>query len=186
MLPDIGFLLLAAGKSTRFGGHKLVATLDGRALWQWAAHAGDEVGFDRKLAVISPQMANIDPGPDWQKTVNSEPERGLSSSITIGVTALADCSRIVIALADMPFVSAGHLRQLASSDGVAFSIYPDGRRGIPAAFPQAAFARLTGLTGDRGASALHFPDAMVIAPPKAKELADIDTLYDLEQAQNAT
>ena len=84
-------------------------------------------------------------------------------------------------LADMPFVTPDHLARLAGADGPAFSSYEGGIPGCPAAFPQSAFAQLRGLKGERGARSLELGEISLISPSDGRELADIDTVRDLEE-----
>lgn len=185
MPPDVALVLLAAGRASRFGSHKLTSPLKGKPLWHWARDSADRAGFGCKLIVTGPDDASFAIPEDWQHVVNPIPARGLSFSIASALAILtenATCHRIVIVLADMPFVSPAHLQALAEAENVAFSRYPDGHRGVPASFPAESFGKLADLSGDRGASARDFADAVAIEPADQSELADIDTPRDLAAA----
>ena len=149
-------------------------------MWEWAASTAECAGFER-LVLVTRGDARSRAG--WVTVCNDQPEEGLAGSIRIGVTAAQNADRIVIALADMPFVPKEHLVALAQGDGVIFTAYPDGRRGIPAAFPPSAFDTLLSLSGDKGAAALGFEQAVVIEAQGAGALLDVDTPADLERAQ---
>lgn len=181
--PGTALILLAAGKSSRFGSDKFAARLEGEPLWQWAVSAADRAGFTRKFLIVRPGRHGLDPGTDWAIVVNGAADLGLSSSIRAGVLAAAGCPRIVLALADMPFVTADHLAAIAAATDVAFTRYPDGSNGCPAAFPNDAFPALLALSGDRGAASIRFPKARAMAPQDAAMLRDIDTVADLEQSR---
>lgn len=177
--PSIAFVLLAAGSGSRFGGGKLLAPLAGRPLWNHAADAAARAGFVTRI------MVTRDDGPvapdGWQRIVNAAPDEGIASSIRAGVAAAGGADRIVLALADMPFVDPAHLRALALADGTVFTAQPDGGRGIPAGFGRAAFAVLSSLTGDRGAGGAAWRDAKVLSAD-LHSLRDIDTSADLGAA----
>lgn len=179
---SVAFILLAAGNGSRFGGAKQMATLAGRPLWQHAAAAAEAAGFATRIVVAPPGLTMDAAG--WQTVVNARSASGIASSIAAGLRAAAEAERAVFALADMPYVGHEHLRTLALAEGVVFTAQPDGRRGIPAAFRRAAFARLLTLSGDRGAAALEWPESTTIAADSAS-LRDIDTLHDLAEAAQA-
>ena len=184
----VGLILLAAGKASRFGGDKMRASLAGRPLLSWAMEACGESGIARKVLVVREDGA-LDPPKGWQVVVNTRAEEGQSTSIRAGVDALRTCSRIVIALGDMPFVTAAHLTRLAEGRGSVFTRYPDGRRGCPAAFPPETYGALMSITGDKGAASLDLPGAQGIAPADGgpgRMLADIDTAADLARLSPAT
>ncbi|MGB3808255.1 MAG: nucleotidyltransferase family protein [Erythrobacter sp.] len=179
--PDrqTGVILLAAGRASRFGSDKLAARLDGRAIIEWALLSAKPLDGARMAIVTGPGGPPCAIPTGWEIVVNQQPALGLSSSIIAGVRALSTCERLVIALGDMPFVSATHLQQLAQMEGVAFTCQADGRKGCPAAFPRAMFPALLTLTGDRGAAALDCPGATILEPPNPAMLVDIDTPEDL-------
>ena len=43
--PEVGFILLAAGRGKRFGRDKLTQDFRGQPLWSWVALAAEEAGF---------------------------------------------------------------------------------------------------------------------------------------------
>ncbi len=182
--PSIAVALLAAGRGERFTGDKLASELGQRPLWQWAAETAVRAGFVTRFVVASEHSAQLFSGASWQISVNASASEGLASSIRCAAQAAKDCSRLVLLLADMPFVEAGHLRSLALDEGALFTRYPDGRQGNPAAFPAAMFARLSSLHGDRGAGAHGWSDSADALPPVSPaSLFDIDTAADLALAE---
>ncbi len=171
--------LLAAGRATRFGGRKLDAEFGGRPLWHWAAEAARAAGFTTRLLIGSAAGPHSAAPGGWRIAINHQPEEGIASSIRLAVDNLRSCTRIVLMLADMPFVSPRLLRAIAECAEPAFTRYPDGRRGIPAGFPARCFDRLLTLTGEQGAAALAWPGAICVEPGSFAELQDIDTSADL-------
>lgn len=178
--PSIAVALLAAGCGDRFAGDKLGADLDGRPLWRSAADAAEQAGFATRILIASADnLAAFEQGC-WDVVVNPRASEGMGTSVACAAEAARDAKRLVLILADMPFVEPAHLRALALGEGVVFTRYPDGRRGIPAGFPASAFARLQSLQGDRGASAQSWgEDASELAPASPYSLFDIDTADDL-------
>lgn len=180
----IAGLLLAAGLSRRFGvADKLAADLHGLPL---AAHAAATLG-GLGLAANILVSARVDRRwPDFTVVHNPAPELGLSRSIALGVAAAREVGgqAVLIALADMPFVSAAHYRRLiAAAHGErAIIASTDGNAAMPPAlFGADWFGALESLSGDRGAGALLGDATLVAAPPH--ELADIDTPGTLDAAR---
>ncbi len=182
--PRCGFVLLAAGKGARFGGGKLTANLGGKPLWRWAAESAVMGGMNAlHLVTNDPQIASEAAAIGWTVHPNQAADEGVASSIRLAARAAASCQRLVVALADMPFVEPEHLRRLAAAKGAAFTKQSDGCAGVPAAFPATAYAQLARLTGNRGAAALHWPDSESITPASPEALFDIDTAADLDRAR---
>lgn len=176
----IGVVLLAAGQGKRFGSDKLTARFRGRPLWQWAAEIAEQVGFSERVLVVGPNSP-IRNRRSWRLTENSEAEHGMGTSIATGVRALTDCDRVIIMLSDMPLVSKEHLCRLIAAKGVAFTQYCDGTAGCPAIFTRSVFPLLASLANDQGARSLRFEDTELVEPSREEELADVDSVRDLER-----
>lgn len=152
-------LLLAAGRSTRFGGDKLLAMLDGRpVLAHSAAAIAPAVG--ELVVVLPPGRDGLDAalaGVPFRGAINADPAGGMASSITTGIAALSpDVEAVIIALGDQPLVREDVCRRLAdewrrSSSPVVAPQYRDGR-GHPVLFARECFPSLLALEGDRGAA----------------------------------
>lgn len=180
----IAAVLLAAGRSTRFGtADKLAASLGDRPL---ARHAADMLATLPLAARFVVCGAEPPAWPGFEAIVNARPEAGLAHSIAIGIAAArrSGVAAVMVALADMPFVTARHMTRLldrhdgprtlvASSDGV--------HRMPPALFGAGWFDALERLSGDRGARSLLDEAETVVASPE--ELLDIDTAEDLRRAR---
>lgn len=153
----IAGLLLAAGRSRRFGADKLCAKLDGKAVIRWSVAA--LTPLDAIYVVIPPgadalmqALARL----DVRFVVNLGRDEGMASSIRAGISALPpDVTAVVIALADQPRGSAAVTRALVERwrsgdvDAVA-PTYLDGR-GHPVLFGCTCFPALLALRGDVGA-----------------------------------
>jgi len=178
------FALLAAGKGERFGGGKLTVDLGGKPLWRWAADSAVLAGMSELLVVTNDaQIAREATAAGWIVHPNQAADEGVASSIRIAACAAASSRRLVIALADMPFVEVEHLRRLASGKDVAFTSQLDGRVGVPAAFPSEAYPQLIELAGNRGAASVPWPNRICLDPASPDSLLDVDTEADLERAR---
>lgn len=172
-------VLLAAGKSERFGGSKLDADLGGLSLGLHVVKALAELPFRARLAVVG--TCAIDYAAHGFRVVrNVDPARDMASSVRMGVAA-AEGAAVLLVLADMPCVTAAHvLRLFAAADGAdAVVASTDGTRpSPPALFGAARFAELLQVSGDKGARALIAEGRHVLAA--AGELVDVDRVEELE------
>lgn len=184
---DIAAILLAAGRSRRFGSEdKLLAPLAGAPLALHAARRIVELAPRRRIAVCRERagaLAEQLTALGFEIVANPHPEAGLSQSLACGIAEAARGpeAAALIALADMPFIGIGHLTSLltrfdpasapivASTDGAT--------RMPPALFARSLFSALQAETGHRGGKALLAGAALVHAAPG--ELADIDRPEDL-------
>lgn len=178
-------ILLCAGRSTRFvGGNKLNADLCGKPVGQ---HMTDVLGtfpFVQRVAVVAtgefrPLAASFD------IVETDDPLAGMGTSLSLGMNFVGhDSESVLVALADMPFVSARHVSSLfdgyeRTGGVVASSI--DATAMPPAIFPAAYFGDLLASEGDTGARRLLGQASLVQAAPD--ELLDIDTIEDLHRAR---
>lgn len=175
-------VLLAAGRSRRFGNtDKLAVEFLGRPLAMHVVTALEGVPFADRVAITS--GTDLDFGAQGYRTItNAAPDAGLSGSVRLGVAAAqaAGVAAIVVALADMPRVTAAQIFRLleaadgpddvvASSDGV--------RPSPPALFAAGCFGALAASHGDEGGRALIRGGRHIVTSPA--ELIDIDTPEDL-------
>lgn len=175
-------ILLAAGRSERFGAvDKLIQDYRGTPLAFHVVTAMEGVPFKARLAVCSGTALDFT-GRGYHVLYNPDSADGMSGSLKLGVRAARaiGCAAVVVALADMPRVTATHLHRLldaatgrdavvASSDGI--------QPSPPAVIGADRFDALLALEGDAGARALVRGGHHVIAP--AAELLDIDVPADL-------
>lgn len=180
----IAAVLLAAGRSLRFGeADKLAAPLGDQPLGLHAARTLATLPLMTRLVVTGSSR------PDWpgfQIVRNEDRQAGMAHSIVLGVRTAEQLGAdgVLIALADMPFVSQDHFRRLidacrgpdtlvASSNG--------GRRMAPALFGARWFGALKSLTGDQGARLLL--DRAETIPADPAEMLDVDNVADLGEAR---
>lgn len=179
---DLALVLLAAGRGSRFGGGKLAAGLAGKPL---ARHAADRLlalPFARHIALSGPETPDL---PGYHRVTLEPPGAPLSRSIAMGVRAAADAGAtgVMIALADMPLVPAGHYRALvAAFDGNRIATRAHGVAMPPAIFGARHFDALIALEGDRGAGALLRDAPFAVLP--AELALDVDTADDLARAEH--
>jgi molybdenum cofactor cytidylyltransferase len=181
-------ILLAAGRSTRFGGDKLLAPLaDGRPLALPAAMALAGA-VDRAVAVLARgdgPLGRLLAGAGLAPVVCPASARGMGHSLACGVAASPEAEGWVVALADMPHIRPATMADVAHAlrrgAPLAAPVHR-GRRGHPVGFSRAYRERLLALAGDQGARSLLRGEAsrVVLLPcDDPGVLLDIDRPEDL-------
>jgi CTP:molybdopterin cytidylyltransferase MocA len=193
MPVDAAAVLLAAGEGSRFAGpgHKLDAELDGRQLLHRALDTARASGIGPVLLVVagdSPRPVAAAIPDDVKAVVNRRWREGSATSLhaALAVAAELGAGRVVVALADQPFLTSDAWRQVAAADAaIAVATY-GGRRGHPVQLRADIWALLP-TTGDEGARALMRlrPDLVREVPCRGSAV-DIDTVEDLRRWQNSS
>lgn len=188
MARGIVGLLLAAGRSRRFGADKRWQPLaDGTPLALASAARLRAVCAD-VLAVVRPEDEAL---AEYLRVLGcavvscAEADGGMGHSLAAGIGASSDAAGWLVALADMPAIAPGSYRAVAAAleAGAALAVPAyRGRRGHPVGFAARWREELSALTGDRGARGLlqANPGQIVeIIVDDPGILADIDTPADL-------
>ena len=197
-------VVLAGGAGTRFrrpdrqqgADHKLdavlraTATEPGETVAERAVRHAADAHIGLVVVVIGgwapdPDSAAFD-GPDRRVVVNDRWHDGQITSVRAGIAAAGrlGAGRVVIGLADQPFITPDAWRTVAEGPGPICAATYGGRRGNPVALDRSVWTLLPD-TGDEGARAL-----MRIRPDLVREVAcsgspaDIDTVEDLHRWQN--
>lgn len=177
-------VLLAAGQSTRFGdADKLDEDFLGKPLGLHVAVALEDLPFAERIAVVD--SCRVDYARHGYRVVhNEQATAGMSSSIHLGVAAAkqAGAEAVLIALADMPRVTAAHIHRLfdASEGPETVAASSNGEHPMPPGlFGAARFDFMLTLKGPDGARDLIRAGRHVVTAPA--ELIDIDTPADLER-----
>jgi len=118
-LPKVRPLVLAAGAGARFGGGKLIASVDGRPVLQHVLDALAAAGLDHPIVLLSPDLdvAKLELG-EAQLVTNPDPARGLASSLELGweraMSSGGPPEAALITLGDQPLVRADVLGSMAA------------------------------------------------------------------------
>lgn len=183
-------MILAAGGARRFGGGKLLATLDGRPLLDHAVSAMRKAGsVERIVVVLGADAGQVRAGAHFggvEVVVAEDWDNGIAASLRRGIVALADCETILLTLGDQPLITAEAIdatyEQLRSAaEAPAARATYDGAPGHPVAIRSELFDEIRALEGDTGAQALLECEGVVTF--EAGELCrpdDVDTTEDLE------
>jgi len=188
-------ILLAAGRSERFGRDKLVAPLLSSID---DIEAGTPIGVAacRHLAAAVPEvvavvrsgdrvLAEMLRNPGARIVECARADEGMGASLACGVQTTPDADGWLIALADMPWIKPATIASLVSAlEGGADIVAPsyNGERGHPVGFARRHYAALAALTGDEGARAIvaaHKQNLVLVDVGDERILADIDTPKDV-------
>ncbi|MFW1678132.1 nucleotidyltransferase family protein [Pontibacter sp. JAM-7] len=184
-------LILAAGKSARFDGCKLLADVKGLPLLQRTIMTAEAVCPGEVFVVTGAWHQQINHAQHAGQITevpllfNPQWSKGMGCSLALGVAELADdYEAILVMLADQVQLGSNDLLQLTdlfNGGNIVCSEYAN-QPGVPAIFPRPLFQQLMQLTGDQGAKNIltNSPLAVVRCPLPAAEL-DIDSREQLAQ-----
>lgn len=189
---NIAAVVLAAGSASRFGGGKLLATLDGRPLLQHVLDALADSTIDRVVVVLGAEARAIESAIAWRRerrVTNPRPEDGLASSLRLGVAAATALEpapdAILVCLGDQPRTSPATIRALVAAAGETDRpiLVPrhagDGARN-PVLLARAAWPLVDRAGGDRGLGPLLASNPELVTEiPVEGDNPDVDTRADL-------
>jgi molybdenum cofactor cytidylyltransferase len=187
MSTEFACIVLAAGKSRRFGHDKrLVKNNEGKTLLELALSSIPS-GFKQRLLVLHPGDDAIAAAcaAGWQVVYAELAEHGMGNSLAAALAHTADCSAVLVALADMPLVSPATIASLmeaARPDRIVVPFFEQ-QRGNPVMIGKDFLPELAELKGDSGARQLmrQHPELVVrVDVNDSGILRDIDTLAELQ------
>lgn len=179
----------AAGRSSRFGGMKLLANVGGEPLVNRTLGSLIETGLDPVVVVLSTETI-LDTVPlmshaNVRTVVNRDPSRGMFSSIQCGL-AIAKAEAIVVLPADMPFVHPATVslvvRTCLETGRVVVPVF-NGRRGHPIGIPGGLRDGLLMMPPDRSlkdALAALGEELLLVAVDDEGVVRDVDVRSDLD------
>ena len=195
---DLAALVLAAGAGSRFGGEpgaKLLAEIDGQPMLQRVLDEVHAFGPALTVVVLGVGAARIEAAIGWRDEIrvrNHQPERGLSSSLQVGIDALRalpdSFDGAFIVLGDQPRLRADTMRALhaaatharpADRPAVVPRYVSEGPRN-PVLLLRPAWSWIDDLEGDHGLGRLvqSRPD-QVLEVMVEGEMPDVDTPDDI-------
>jgi len=169
-------LVLAAGEGRRFGGPKAPYVLEGERLVDRAVRVLAEAGCEPVVVVLGAWIGDV-PGADVVE--NPEWSEGMGSSLRAGLAALserADVDRAVVALVDLPGLSAEAVARVRGADARLAQASYAGVPGHPVLLGLEHWAGVSASAhGDRGAR-----DYLREHPPLLVEVGDVAAPDDLD------
>jgi CTP:molybdopterin cytidylyltransferase MocA/SAM-dependent methyltransferase len=182
-------IVLAAGAGSRFGGHKLLATVEGRPILQHVLDRLAEAGLADVIVVTGDDADELERSITWRserRVRNADPGRGLSSSLQVGIAALRDdVTGALIVLGDQPRLAVDAVTALVASPPTAdrpiiVPVYPDDGARNPVLLGRAAFDLAASASGDRGLGPLLAANTNLVREvPVTGDNPDVDTRADL-------
>lgn len=188
---SVAGIILAAGRSIRYGATKQMLAWKDTTLVAYAARQALDAGMDPVVAVTGCDAELVEKalGDLPVRTVyNPDFEQGQSTSIRKGLDALSRrTGAALFVLADQPLATAPVMRKIIAAHRSTFAPVcvpiSDGKRGNPVLFDQSVFGELSKLSGDIGGRVLleKYRDSLVTVPCGPEVLMDIDTVEDYEK-----
>jgi CTP:molybdopterin cytidylyltransferase MocA len=199
----IGLVILAAGASSRMGRPKALLTVDGATFMARIYLSAGLGGVGHSVIVIGPpdgpQIRRVlrrrgglldRRTTSWELAWNAHPERGMLSSVQVGIAAL-ERHRVTHALiwpVDLPLVSDETVRLVIEAEPIDALAAPQyrGRNGHPLRVPRRLFAELMSLPHEQGLRALlQAHEGAIVRVPVEDEgvVRDFDTPDDYERLQ---
>jgi molybdenum cofactor cytidylyltransferase len=186
-------ILLAAGKSSRYGEPKQLLDWRGEPLVRRVARTALQAGLSPVVVVTGAHAGRVGQalaGLEVQIVHNPDWEQGQSASLRAGLSALpAETGAAIFLLADQPQVPAGLIEALVSAHAASLApvISPsvEGRRANPVLFDRVTFNELRSLHGDSGGRQLMAPvgpyPVSRVPWDDPRLLLDVDTPEDYQR-----
>ncbi len=160
--PRVVAIVLAAGLGQRMGGNKMLADFDGRPMLSATLNNVLTSDVDEVVVVTGYAREKVEAlihGERIRAVHNPDYETGMASSLRVGVQAAGAADAIVVCLGDMPRVSGTVIDRLIAAFNPTEHrsiIVPThrGQFGNPVLWGAEHFARLSSLSGDKGARML--------------------------------
>lgn len=189
-MQKIGAVILAAGESSRFAQPKQLLSFRGKTLVRTVIDAAREAGCSPVAVVIGSNSEKVQqelPHADVVNVQNKNWQRGIGSSIRIGVQALInqmpDVEAILLLVCDQPAVNGQFIERLiatreATKKKIVAASYAN-TVGVPAIFDRSLFKELLALGDESGAKSIILQNPERVAQFAFPEGAiDIDTWED--------
>lgn len=181
----IAAVVLAAGRSSRMGAHKLLLPLGSKPLLRYALDAATGSRAEPVILVVGYAADQVrealPPGP-YSVVENPRFGEGMATSLCAGIAEVpTGVTGAIILLADQPLITAEHVDRLLA----VAEMYPDdivaarfgGRRSNPVYLPRALFGEILDITGDEGARSVierHAKRLRLVALEPAEAAIDVD------------
>jgi CTP:molybdopterin cytidylyltransferase MocA len=177
-------VILAAGLGRRFGGPKVVARLGDETLLMRVSHIARDAGLDPVLAVVP---RGTETPARVEAVVNSDPARGLSSSLRLGIAAVPANRAALVLLVDQPTMPKETISAVLAARGRRPLVVAtaEDRYGPPVLIEPEAFDLVSDLSGDVGLRDLLVSRPDLVEPvPVPSHAPDVDTAADLDRLED--
>ena len=193
--PLVSAVVLAAGRSTRMGAQKLLLPVEGRPMVERVVAAAEGSAAAETVVVVGSEAGAVRAavgGHPVRIVMNPDHERGMSTSLRAGVSALPPgCEAVLFVLGDQPFITSAVMDRLIGrfAEAGAGIVRPlaGGGPAHPVLMAAKYFPEIMALEGDVGAReilARHEEDVTYVELDDPRSTLDVDTLADYEAAES--
>jgi len=184
---EVAAVILAAGLGRRFGGPKAGARLRGQTLLTHVVALARIAGLKLVIAVVPNSAQNsIGVPADVVAVVNPKPERGLSSSLQLGIGAVPPGMAGMVLLVDQPTLAPESIAAVLAARGTRpiLAAQSGGRLAPPVLLEPEAFPVVATLAGDIGLREVFRRNPeLVHAVSVPGHAPDVDTTDDLARLE---
>ncbi len=182
-MSTIGAVVLAAGRSTRMGSHKLLLPLGDRPIITYIVNAAVQAPVKPVVVVLGHNARSVHaalPAGAYSVVENPGYAEGLATSLHAGILALPDTvDGVVMLLGDQPLLNSSHIAQIvrtaAQTTAPVVAATYGGRRGHPIYFARSCFPELLQVSGDEGGrTVVDRHAAQLVAVPIDDMAASLD------------
>lgn len=189
----INGVLLAAGKSSRFNGNKLLTEFNNKPLICHTMDKVKEVEFNDLVIVTGHrEIQEIAMQNNIRSVINHFPEKGLSYSVQLGIKESSECDGYMFMVCDQPHLSLHTIRQMidlfSKSEKRIICAGYKSRLGNPCIFSCQYKEKFFSLSGDVGGRKIiqnNLEDVCIYKVQSEIELLDVDTASDFQIAIQA-
>lgn len=183
----LAVLILAAGSSKRLGQAKQLVKYKDESLLEVSVkkalniskHVFVVLGHEKEKCEKEILKYNV------QIIYNKEYEKGIGSSISLGISHTRNFEKTLILLCDQPFIPSSHLACLvinSKKNTIIASSYEGSQHiTVPAIFPQRYYKKLLRLQEDKGAKSILNQEFCMKIELSKKFAIDIDTKEDIKR-----
>ena len=185
MITKVSTILLAAGLSERMGKDKLLLEYNGKTFLEHSIDLLIELPvFERIIVTTDTRQKQITIPHTIKLCINPHPEKGISSSINIGVEA-ATGTHYLFLTADQPLLTTNDLQPLLDAvdinpDNIIFPVI-NSKPSSPTIFPGIFKEQIRKLRGDNGGRVIRDANKdllYTIQPANPSNFIDIDNAED--------
>jgi molybdenum cofactor cytidylyltransferase len=188
MRGSVTAIVLAAGESSRFGGPKQLASFGGRPVLQGVLDTLASAGLRDVVVVLGAYAEAVEQGIAWRgerRVINPRPGDGLSSSVRLGLAAVApESAAALIVLGDQPTLEVDVIAALLAADPgggavAVLPVYAAGGGANPVLLRRSGFTLAARVDGDQGLGRILAEAPGVVRIELPGGVPDIDSRDDL-------
>ena len=183
---NLGCVLLASGLARRFGRNKLLEEFGGKTLAERTLDAIPGDLFSKIVTVTAyDEIEAMARARGFCTLRNTQPQRGIGSTIKLGVALMEGTDACMICVCDQPYISENTLRRMiANYSGGIVAVAFGKQRGNPVLFPGDLYGELLAIEDGRSGSSVierHGDMLTLFNTGSKRELMDVDFVDDIDR-----